>query len=322
MNSYKNLIKNGYCFLTNNISEKEIVSLKAGLEIEHQRLNDVKRINLTDLKNKVLIKKIFSYLDNKFITNVLDKISKIDNEVSIFPPFESMKNNFSSIRRADHGWHRDCGGQKDYKFCLEKLKNKNYRFGKIGIYLQTNSEYGGAIDIVPCSHFSGRKVKSSFSDLFTKSSLLLVDKFCLFLKNYIRQNNNKIDWGKFVIGNKRLLPIPGQIIIFDSGLLHRGTPIKVKIIKKLEELQGKVIEKNHHLNYNLRDNNKFVLYSHYANQIGIESYFFHRLRIDDNQNELEKWFTWLEKLDNRIPFKRKSLNILKKAEKNIRKFSL
>ena len=47
-----------------------------------------------------------------------------------------MRNFFSDIHKAYHGWHRDCGGEKNYSFCLNILKEKDYIFGKIGVYLR------------------------------------------------------------------------------------------------------------------------------------------------------------------------------------------
>ena len=46
------------------------------------------------------------------------------------------------------GWHRDCGGELQYKQCKELISNKDYIFGKVGIYCQDNGEYGGGIDVI------------------------------------------------------------------------------------------------------------------------------------------------------------------------------
>ena len=84
---------------------------------------------------------------------------------------------------------------------------------------------------------------------------------------------------------------PSSPILFDSGTLHRGTP-------PLSLLYNRKFFKDHNYTKDLDGKNKYAIYSHFGVSIALESYFFDRLKRNDNSDELEIWMrqiNWLEK---------------------------
>ena len=111
-----------------------------------------------------------------------------NSDVSLLPPYEVVKNYLPhSVETEASGWHRDCGGEESINQCKSILSNQEYVFGKIGLYLQDNTEeFGGGIDVVVRSH----KVWSRFPIPFLNY---------LFTRLYLKLHR---------INNKRRIRIP------------------------------------------------------------------------------------------------------------------
>jgi hypothetical protein len=96
------------------------------------------------------------------------------------------------------GWHPDCGSEGDAYY----LSDIDYKFAKIGIYFQKNTEgLGGGIDVVPYTHHLYRLPR------LIRNALYRV--IVLFDKRFGRTISTS----------------PGSVVVFDSRLLHRSTEL-------------------------------------------------------------------------------------------------
>ena len=152
LESYKS---NGVFILRKVFDDSSINSLRNKLDIFYskdgdKRIRDFIQIKEEDINfylNFFLNKKLESFFEKVFNDN------KIKNKNYILPPMHFAKNYLphSKYTRLG-GWHRDCGGELQYKQCKKLISNKDYIFGKVGIYCQDNGEYGGGIDVIPKSN--------------------------------------------------------------------------------------------------------------------------------------------------------------------------
>jgi hypothetical protein len=253
--SYKN---HGYCLVRGVFSEDKLAELRDELlNYDALSLSNKTSITWADLPevdlNENLISKIFFCQE---LTSCHKNIFFADNS-EIMPPLELMKNYLPHSLRAS--WHRDCDGELAYEFCKDRLHSEDYLFGKIGIFLQSNGPYGGAIDIIPRSNY-GVKKKSRLLFLLTQS-------VAAFFNHYPR-TSKLVSW----IFKRRLRVNPGDVVFFDSRTLHRGSPAFRKIEKTL---------KYSNTTYQAslpQGHTKVVLYAHFGNAIGKESYLYDRSR--------------------------------------------
>jgi len=256
------------------VEELRTFSKKLFLKNGDKRVRGIQELESN--KDKVLLRKFFA---EEKLLNILIKIFK-KNNIFLLPPYHIAKNYLPhSFETEAMGWHRDCNGETNYKACVRLLKDKSYTFGKIGIYLQDNSEYGGAIDIVPGSN-------RDFFNLFPGYSF---PYFAVKLITILQRSFMKIYKLPFVrSGLLRIINATtaninaGDIIIFDSRTIHKGTFASADIEKTMKfdhsNLQAELPE----------DKTKFVLYSHFGNQVGIKSYFIDRNKRYDKK-EMDFW---------------------------------
>jgi hypothetical protein len=177
------------------------------------------------------------------------------------------------------GWHKDCSGELSYQFCNNLLKKHNYAMGKIGIYLQTNEQYGGAIDIIPRSHFYIKNDKKLLRKI--KGLNLRLIKI---LQKYLPGLYKKFDesfYMKFLDAIK-INANPGSLIFFDSRTTHRGTPISDKFVKKLVKVDDYHIDVPKELT-------KIAIYCHFGSTEGVSSYFYNKIQRNSNDTELDEW---------------------------------
>ena len=99
---------------------------------------------------------------DRFLRDIESELGLQHRSLAVLPRFTIQRNNFSLPEYGNHGWHRDCGGEKNYKYCKEILQDPGYVFGKFGCYLQSNTSYGGQIDYIKRSHIFGRRLRTDF----------------------------------------------------------------------------------------------------------------------------------------------------------------
>jgi hypothetical protein len=185
-----------------------------------------------------------------------------------------------SLYTEGSGWHRDASGEMVIKDCRKALENSNYTFGKIGIYLQDNSEYGGAIDVIPGSNRDffnypkGRSIPGFWISVFAH-----LQRYAFPIYKLLSNTNIMSKLTKMINTDIKA----GDALIFDSRVFHKGTFARKDIEKNLvyhhSTLQAELPE--HH--------EKYVLYSHFGNSIAIDSYFLDRLNRKGGENEVNEW---------------------------------
>ncbi len=113
------------------------------------------------------------------------------------------------------GWHIDAGSNFALRYLNNALGVNEFRFGKIGVYLQSGRcPVGGSIDLIPKSHRIGRIFRS------------------LVLRLLESRFNRKLSGSGAGLGVARLLGAisldeliePGDCVIFDCRLVHRSSP--------------------------------------------------------------------------------------------------
>lgn len=265
-----NIQKNGFCIGPNVINEKNILFLRKYLEIEFNSKNNIKQIHLFEIKNKELLVKILNIFNDKKINNFIENLSyEYKNNINFIPQFVIQRNyHVDRLNSPSIGWHRDCGGELKYKFCEKKLKNKDYFFAKIGIYLQENTKYGGSIDVIPYSHKLIKFKKFSFIRKYNNFKILLLKHF----QNKFSKLYGLISESLFMkfLNAKKMYPTPGSFILFDSRTVHRGSPVEDSVRNNALFKSG--------MNFASvpQENTKYSLYVDIGNSVGFDSYMYDR----------------------------------------------
>ena len=136
-----------------------------------------------------------------FNEKLVEKLKIIfGKNVKYVPDFLVQANQYEKYRR---GWHFDSQSEGS----APHIRDKDYLIGKVGIYLQDNTEeFGGGIDILKMGY---KLFPSTTNSIFNR----------ILIKLYRR-----IDWNIFGGLFGRSLPIKaGDCVIFDSRLPHTGT---------------------------------------------------------------------------------------------------
>ena len=204
-----------------------------------------------------------------------------ENDISLLPPFNIAQNYLPhSVLTRGAGWHRDVGGEIGIKECRELISSKEYVFGKVAIFFQKNSDYGGAIDVIPSTN------NDFVSNSFNKYRVLFLIKLLIFSQKYFPWVFKYFFRGSVfsnLLGSISLKVNAGDVAIFDARIWHKGTFAAKAIEKKLkydtEKPQADLP----------LDKTKYVLYSHFGNSVGTKSYFIDRLNREDNEMESQHW---------------------------------
>lgn len=282
MNSKSNLdnyINEGYS-THDFLDENKNLTQKKNLIIDQFKDADNNYLSFDRFSDELQFE-ILKVYNNNFIKNFLRQLSASTNsEVVILPRIFIMKNyHINRFATNGVGWHKDCSGELSYKFCNDLLKNKKYAMGKIGIYLQKNEEYGGAIDVIPKSHFyikNNKKILRKIKSI----NLRLVWIIHKYFPNLYKKFHEHF-YMKF-LGAIKINSKPGSIVIFDSRTTHRGTPISDKFVKKLEKIDDYHIDVPKELT-------KIAIYCHFGSPEGVSSYFYNKRQRNANDSELDDW---------------------------------
>ena len=205
--SKESFFKNGFIIIENVLSEKEVSSIRETLFSHFKNLD--KKVETINYALQSELAKL------QFNDKLLHSIrSVIGNELVLVNDFNFQFNAFH-VKDKTKGLHADCNSE--FNLRNKYLFSKDYQFGKVGIYLQDNSEsMGGGIDVVPGSHKT-----------FTKFSSTILN----YIYSRVFQKLHKFN-------NQRRIRVPikaGSAVYFDSRLLHASTPPKDLYVE--EELQ-------------------------------------------------------------------------------------
>ena len=290
-----NFLNYGYCEGPIVINNQEVLDLRKKLENFFKTKNYPINISLFELEDENLVKKILEIYSSQNFSKFILNLSRFHNEdICILPRFLIHRNyHVDRIKSPGIGWHRDCGGELKYEFCQKNLSSKSYVFGKIGIYLQENSEYGGSIDVIPNSH-KYIKYNNVFLRKLNGLKLFLLIKFQKFFPNFYKLISEKVFMK--ILKAKTLHPKVGSFVLFDSRIVHRGTPIS-------DDVRDKVNFDS--LNYSAQqlplEKVKFSFYIDIGSPTGFESYLYDRNKRKDQQKEIDILNYELKKLDKFYP---------------------
>ncbi len=272
-------IKNGYLISDKIMQENEVKSLRDDLDKEFTNHNDVQKL-LHFFKDEKLIKKILNLYSHNILNNIKVELSKFsETKVSILPHFLVQKNYHVNLGQV-HGWHRDCGGELQYDYCNKILGGQKYIFSKVAFYLQENNEYGGSVDIIKNSHKNFSKFK-----IFLRKIKAIPFKIVTLFHKYFRKIYNFLpeSFFMFILGAKRLYPQIGAAVLFDSRIIHRGSPISKKKLKEIKYIEGAYQADTP------KHATKYTIYCHIGTTDALDSYFYDRLKRKNSSEELKIW---------------------------------
>lgn len=286
--NFSSYCKNGY-FITNPLlTQENIFNLRRDLDEELKDYKEGNAIGIEQIKNQDLLKKIIKTFASDEIRHISEETEIVlKKKVFILPMFQIHKNNHVNLKEFI-GWHADCGGETNYKFCKNILYDKKYFFSKIGIYLQKNEEYGGGIDVIKLSHKHYIKF-NKFTPIIEKiknTPYRLIRTFHKKFNNLYNLIPEKVFM--FLLGAKKLNPEASSAIIFDSRIIHRGSPIEKNKLKNVNYVKGKYLAEVP------KNNEKYTLYSHFGTSDALDSYFYDRLKRENNTSELNLWVKQIE----------------------------
>lgn len=192
---YKNFKKNGYVIFKSGLEASEIAKLR------NQILYGIRDGESCEfgIDYALLNNEIYETL---FLKKILEKLKKLSNEVFYLADLNIQINKFNFSGK-NKGWHIDSNFEHYLK--ADYLFSEDYRFYKVGIFLQDNTfEYGGGIDIKKGSH-------KSFKN-FGRTTI----------NHLYRQCISSIPQKKYRVPIKS-----GDVVIFDSRLLHASSSSKI-----------------------------------------------------------------------------------------------
>jgi hypothetical protein len=291
-------------------NERDLAFLREQLEKEFEKKNYPPKINLFDISNKEIIKKIIGAYNNSQILEIIKTFeNKFNTKVSILPEFTIQRNYHVNIKK-NHGWHRDCGGELSYSYCNKLLGDNKYVFAKAAIYLQENKSYGGAIDLIPMSHTHIKKKNFLFRKIKGIPLKILFLLYSFFPKMYNFLNSSLFF---YFLGGKKIDSIPGQFVLFDSRIVHRGSPI----LKKEERRKIEFESKYEYQATIPKEYTKFSIYAHFGNSMAVDSYIFDRSKRNNNSDELTRWNKQKDKVKEFSPeLHARIASILNKVNEN------
>lgn len=210
--------KDGYFITQNLFKNEDIFNLRKDLDEEFKCFKGGARLGIEKIKNLSLTEKIIKIFSSYEIKNIAGEVEKnFLKKTYILPLFEIDKNLHVNPKKS-YAWHKDCGGETKYQYCNNIIKDKTYFFPKVGIYLQKNEEFGGGIDIIKKSH------KKTIIGKVKIINYMLMNIVWKYFKNFYLKIYKK-NFYMFFLGAKKLNPEVGCAVIFDSRLIHRGSPI-------------------------------------------------------------------------------------------------
>ncbi len=284
-------IKNGFAILDNPYDKEYIKTLKN--EINSLFKDDEETsLSVGGINNEVIFKKILNILNTNEIQEFVKSLSDHYNtSVSLLPNFHIMRNYHVNRLKANRiGWHRDVASEFSYQYCKDKINNNKYVFGKVGIFLQENSDdYGGAVDVIPRSQLNVKKnilLRMMFS-LRLQLLVIIQQKFLNFYKLLPEK------FYMFLLSAKKIKAKPGSPVFFDSRTQHRGSPLKDKFLSNTKRLGDMhiLVPKTH---------TKISIYAYFGSTDGADSYMYARTKRETEgyKKYFSGWVREVEKYKN------------------------
>lgn len=289
----KNFLSEGFYLGKRVLNDTEINNLRLSLDEIFNSKGNPKELNLYDIKDENIIKLIYKVYNSSELKSFLKSLeNEFDEKINLIPRFLIQRNYHVDRKKSPGiGWHRDCGGELNRSYSKNRLSDASYVFGKIGIYLQPNSEYGGSVDIIPGSHKSIKSKSFILKKLFG-FKLYIITKIQKYFPFFYSKISEKIFMK--ILNAKRLFPNPGTFVAWDSRTIHRGTPIEDNSRSSTEFFQGK---------YQAEVPKKFTKYSLYVD-------FGNNFAFDSYMNDR-----------NNRTYQSKEYDIIKKNLNHIKNFS-
>ncbi len=300
--AYK-LLKNGLVRISSNsnfVDKDNLNVLRNELEKIFQVEEYPSQLDLHLIKNKLIQDTVFKSLSNISIKTFFKELSnQSGEEITLFPFIDVMRNYFSGPQCGFDGWHNDAGGEYPYSYCLEKMKSGKYIFGKISISLQNNGKNGGNIDIAH-STYKNNSEKSLRQRVSAKLSHIY---FKFFKKSHSSPFGIGDQWfsdlPSLMTNPKTLNPNPLDVIAFEHRLYHRGTPVSPSQWKAYLKKYPSLKMKNYRIpkEFNFEEKNKYMIYAHFGNFIGLQSYVYDRSKRKNWREERKRWFNQYKELE-------------------------
>lgn len=277
----ESLYKNGYIIIKNALGKEECEFLRNKcVEIigENRMIDGMKSLKVKEFYNTIFKKKILEGM----------KASLENEKVYLLPDMQVHRNIYKA-----GGWHTDSDSEKKNGY----LENNDYKFYKVGIYLQeNNANFDGGINILPKSHNYINFKKKTLGKIFYILLVKLFNKFPIIFDDLL---------------SKKVVVEAGDAVIFDSRVAHSGS---ITNFKK-----------------NNRTKDKIVIYWNFSNKKYSMKYLensINRLNNDDKKNDKsyinqvithypEDYDTELVKLCNENDIKFQSLD--KQTTQNLKK---
>tara|TARA_B100000768_G_C11227099_1_gene353314 strand:+ start:77 stop:1045 length:969 start_codon:yes stop_codon:yes gene_type:complete len=290
----KKYINNGYCIGPALFKNNEIIHLRKSLEDTFSKKKFPRNINLFDIGDQEVVRIILKAIDSEWIQSIFKEIgNNYNTSISPLPIFLIQRNyHVDRLKSPGMGWHRDCDGEMLYDYCKKKVFDKSYVFGKIGIYLQENLEYGGSIDLMPFSHKDVKAKNFILSKLSNIPLKLLLRLHSNFPKLYSKISENIY---MNILKAKKLSPETGSPVLFDSRTLHRGSPIEDSVRNEV------VFNSNAHHAKVPFIKTKYSIYCHFGSTLAYDSYMYDRLKRKGNSLELQRCVNEQKKIENFSP---------------------
>ncbi len=227
-NYWSKVDKKGFVLIQSLLSEEEVNLIRNKLDYYFKDKPQKRMLNLEEtISNIDLIEQIQL---NTELLSTLDSLFSIDNW-NYVNDFQLIKNMSS---KKTGGWHADINSQYSKNPEKKKLDLENYKFLKIGIYLQDKKcPYGSSIEVIPYSYLLPQWA-------YSLTVFLLNRKFLGKLGNLF---SRKID----------LDITAGDCIIFDSRLIHRSSFSNLSEKMEITSYSEGVFKEH-------TDNNKYALY--------------------------------------------------------------
>jgi len=266
----KNYLSLGYTVINNEIKKKEIEYLRKLILINYYN-NNKKNYLSFQCCNEELQSLVIKFLTNNLQSIFLNNLELESNtKISVLPRIHIMINyHVNRLKSPGVGWHRDCGGEFKYKYCSNLLSKKEYVFGKIGIYLQNNSNsIGGGIDLIPKSSYyikNNLTLKRKILGLKIRIIIIMQKFFSIIYKLF---NEN---FFMHILKAIKIDTNPGNMVFFDSRTIHRGSPFDERLTNKFRKIND--------FCYDLPDEiAKISIYFQFGSSTGTSSYFYDRIR--------------------------------------------
>lgn len=239
----ESFFKNGFVLIEDVLTKEEVAALRKKL---HRKLNaeDKNFLTISDILSEEDIYRI------QFSPKILNVLRAVYGGKFEYINHFNLQYNMVDNSGPAQGWHLDADSECD-PTPSDYLFDPTYRHGKIGVYLQDNTQLsGGSIDAIVGGHRP-----------FLTSSR---NKMIRILKAYLDRHLVN------PLRKKWTVPIrAGSALFFDPRLPHRSTPVgdpQIKTIHRDDAGEVALLPE---------DRSKYVIYWESGNRLGVDTFMDH-----------------------------------------------